>query len=194
MSGEISKCITILIFIGSIICCKNGEKALSLNEEVASLSTDEEKRHFLEAIYDLDQEVRKKGDSIEVKYGYDSEELKKYAREAYKSNMLNLQKIELYLEKFGHPTIKEHGEKAAGTPCLVIHHTGDIETRTKYFTYLYNAYKNGDIEPGSFSFYLERFHRFKFGERFTLPNPYKEKDLINELIRRLELDTLIIKK
>lgn len=104
-----------------------------------------------------------------------------------KNDRTNLQKIELYLQEYGHPSIDTLGEIAAGTPWIVIHHSGNIESRQRNFTYLYNAYKNGDIKPGSFSFYLERFHRMKFGNRFTLPNPYRQEKLIDSLIKRLDL-------
>ena len=105
-----------------------------------------------------------------------------------KTDRINLQKKEHYLKAHGHPTKKaKQGDLVARTPWIVIHHSERIEPRERNFTYLYEAYKKGDLKPSSFSFYLERFHRLKFGKRFTLPNPYREDELINALIDRLGL-------
>ncbi|MFD2563837.1 hypothetical protein [Aquimarina rubra] len=181
------------ILLGLIIilmitsCNQKYEIKEEVIQEIASLKTDEQKRFFLEEIYKKDQQTRKDVTAIEVKYGYDSKEGKEAMLKAMKDDASNLKKIELYLEKYGYPSIAKHGERATRAPYIVIHHSGTIETKNKYFDYLYKAYKSGDLNPGSFSFYLERLHRMKFGKRFTLPNPYREEQLIDSLIKRLNL-------
>lgn len=179
----------ILILILAFSGCKDAGVSSEgdFAKEVKNLSTIDLQKEFLEKIYDLDQGSRKALIEIEVKYGYDSEERAEASKRMSDQDRRNFQKIELYLQQYGHPTIDKHGDKASGAPCLVIHHSGNIASRERNFKYLYTAYKNGDIKTGGFSFYLERLHRMKFGNRFTLPNPYKEEQLIDSLITRLDL-------
>lgn len=177
--------ILILVFSG----CK--ETVVSSEEdfakEVKSLSTIDLQKEFLEKIYDLDQRIRKDLPSIKLKYGFDSDKMKEAYKKMNAVDMGNIQKIELYLQQYGHPTIVEHGKKATLTPWIVIHHTSSIDSKERNFKYLYEAYKNGDLQPGSFSMYLNRFYTYKFEQRLKLPNPYKEEQLIDSLITRLDL-------
>ncbi|WP_378180951.1 hypothetical protein [Aquimarina sp. SS2-1] len=177
-----------LIITLTITSCNQKDKIKEeLIQEIASLKTDEQKRLFLEEIYEKDQQTRKDVTEVEIKFGFESNERKEALLKAMKDDASNLKKIELYLEKYVYPSIAKQGERATRAPYIVIHHSGTIETKNKYFDYLYKAYKSGDLNPGSFSFYLERLHRMKFGKRFTLPNPYREKQLIDSLIKRLNL-------
>ncbi|WP_299894368.1 hypothetical protein [uncultured Aquimarina sp.] len=182
----------VLIFFVLILACSScKERGVSSEEdfvkEVKSLSTIDLQKEFLEKIYDLDQGTRTDLPDIEIKYGFDSAEMKEAYEKMNAMDMDNIQKIELYLQQYGHPTIVGHGKKAAMTPWIVIHHSENNISRERNFKYLYDAYKNGDLRSGSFSFYLERMHQIKFGNRFTLPNPYKEEQLIDSLITRLNL-------
>ncbi|MBQ4805198.1 hypothetical protein J8L88_20220 [Aquimarina sp. MMG015] len=185
-----NKVIYCLIFILILGCNKEDKISKEIVLEVKSLYTNDEKMAFLEEIHLQDQKVRKNLAEVELEFGYDSDEKKGAIQQMIKNDRINLQKIELYLQEYGHPSKDTLGELAAGTPWIVIHHSGNIESRQRNFTYLYNAYINKDLKPGSFSFYLERFHRMKFGNRFTLPNPYKQEQLIDSLIKRLDLSGL----
>ncbi len=186
------KLFAIILILSVCIQCSslNNDEIESIEKQLEQLTTIDEKRIYLEEIHALDQEVRKNRAEIEVAYGYDSKELYEMTQKMVKIDRLNLMKIELYLEKYGYPTIAQHGEYAIGAPWIVIHHSSNLKAKEKNFRYLYSAYKSGDLKPGSFSFYLERFHRMKFGKRYTLPNPYREKQLIDSLIKRLELRVL----
>ncbi|MGY3791797.1 hypothetical protein [Aquimarina sp. 433] len=177
--------ILILVFSGCKEARVSSEKDFA--KEVKSLSTIDLQKEFLEEIYKTDQETRNALNDARLTYGYDSAEKKEVQQIMVNNDRNNFQKIELYLQKYGHPSIAEHGEKASRAPWIVIHHTGDITSKERNFTYLYEAYRKGNLESGSFSLYLERLHRTKFGNRFTLPNPYREEQLIDSLITRLDL-------
>ncbi|WP_299604391.1 hypothetical protein [uncultured Aquimarina sp.] len=183
------KVLTFLILILAFGSCK--ERGVSSEEDfvkkVKSLNTIDLQKEFLEEIYKTDQETRNALNDARLTYGYDSAEKKEVQQIMVNNDRNNFQKIELYLQKYGHPSIAEHGEKASRAPWIVIHHTGDITSKERNFTYLYEAYRKGNLESGSFSLYLERLHRTKFGNRFTLPNPYREEQLIDSLITRLNL-------
>ena len=86
-----------------------------------------------------------------------------------------------------HPKKATHGETAARTPWIVFHHTTDLKIRDRYFKTLYEAYKNGDLDPSSLSLYLYRTHFFRFNESFRMPSPYREEQYIDSLVQKLGL-------
>jgi len=181
--------ITPIFLLLLLISCVMKKSKADYEKEVSLLTETSKQQVFLENIYDLDQKVRKDVDTIEIQYGYESKERKEAVKRIVKIDVINLQKIELYLEQYGHPTIKVHGKKASSTPWIVIHHSGTIEARERNFRYLYSAYKNENLRSGSFSMYLNRFYSMRYGERFTLPNPYREEEMIHTLLTCLDLDT-----
>ncbi|SEM07208.1 hypothetical protein SAMN04487910_4052 [Aquimarina amphilecti] len=185
-----NKIICYLLFVLIVACNKEDKISEEIILEVKSLVTNDQKIAFLEKIHRQDQKVRKALNEVELEFGYDSNEKEKAIQQMIKNDRANLQKIELYLQEYGHPSKDTLGELAAGTPWIVIHHSGSIESRQRNFAYLYKAYINEDLKPGSFSFYLERFHKLKYGNRFTLPNPYRQEQLIDSLIKRLDLSEL----
>ena len=71
------KKLLLLTVVFTILSCKKSEelKSYSILKDVEDLTTDTEKRDFLEHIYILDQKVRKDRQEMEVKYGYDSKEV-----------------------------------------------------------------------------------------------------------------------
>ena len=183
------KKLLLLTVVFTILSCKKSEelKSYSTLKDVEDLTTDAEKRDFLEHIYKLDQKVRKDNQEMEVKYGYDSKEVAFTIQVARKTDSLNLDNTIKYLNKYGHPTIKNHGEKAAYAPWIVLHHSASIKSREQNFKHFYKAYLDNDLEAESFSMFLNRLHTLKFGYRYSLPSPYQEKDMIDSLIKKLDL-------
>lgn len=162
-----------------------------LEKEIKALVFRHQQKKYLETIDSLDQKVRKDKQELEIAYGYDSKEVKEAFKKMVKTDSFNLLRIEAYLKTHGYPSIKKHGKKACSAPWLVIHHSPTIGARQRNFEYLYNAYKQGDLKPGAFSLYLNRFHTYKFGKRLTLPNPYREEDMIEALIDKLSLKKFV---
>ena len=159
-------------------------------EMVKNLSSIEMKKAFLEEIWHIDQQVRKNESQVLQKHGYDSEAYKQAKSEMVATDKNNLSKIEAYFKEHGHPDIDEVGELAAQTPFIVIHHCAGLDCKTRNFPYIYNAWKNEDIENDEFIFYLGRFYDTKFGERLKMKNPYTEEQQIQALIKGLELEPL----
>lgn len=160
---------------------------MSIQQEVKKLTTIDQQKIYLEVIYTEDQKTRTDRHALEVQHGYMSENVKEAVQKIIESDKINFMKIKEYLNIYGHPTIADHGEKASRTPFIVFHHTASIEAKEDCFELFYQAYKNGDLEAGSFSMYLNRWHTEKFGKRLSLPNPYQEEDMIKTLIEKLEL-------
>lgn len=175
----------VILFVG---CNNNSEKdKKSIRQEVNELITVDKQKLYLEEIYHLDQKARTNRQALEAEHGYMSEKVAVAVKKIMESDKINLLKVNQYLKTYGHPSIAEHGKKASMAPWIVIHHTASIEVKENYFNYLYQAYKNKDLKPGSFSMYLNRWHTEKFGERLSLPNPYREEEMIIALIDKLEL-------
>lgn len=177
------------IFFLLLLSCneKAHHNVAAVDVEIASLKTSAEKRAFLEEIYELDQTVRHKLNEQSLKFGYDSEEVKLTSQEMLSIDNTNLRKLEKYLEVYPYPAKSELGETAAGAPWLVIHHNGPLAKRNQYFSLLYEAYLDENIDDGQMSLYLERSYVMRHEERLKMKGPYKSEDQINLLIKGLDL-------
>lgn len=160
-----------------------------IDNEIRQLSTIKDKEKYLLNIYEVDQKIRgDKGDAILLEKGHASTEYQELLREMMEIDYRNLAKIEAYLKLYGHPLKAEMTEKAVMTPWLVIHHASDYEPRVRNYEFLYDAYKNENIDEGMFSMFLARMYERKFGERLDMGGSYLEKDKIAIMIEKLELN------
>lgn len=179
------------IMIVSLIGCAEHQDKVSSNidREIEELKTTEDKKVFLDKIFEDDQKVRGgEASQIILKYGKNSEEYREYVLTQMKQDEINLIKIEKYLKAYGHPKRSEVGN-AADTPWVVIHHSnGGYKIRKKHFESIYEAYLQGDIDDGAFSLYLRRMYLIKNERSFRMESPYKPEDEINQLIKKLNLE------
>lgn len=172
------KHIVFFLFLFGTIACKQAPKGPSLQYIIDDLTTDIVKQEFLEVIYKDDQRVRTNGHK---------------EREVNTIDASNLEKIEAYLEKWGHPSKEIHGRKAADAPWLVIHHQPTLPTpekciiRRKHFPIIYQAYLDGHIEDGAISFYLNRIYQSEKGQRFEIESPYMPQEELDQLMSALNL-------
>ena len=176
---------TPLLFFATIILfsCQSTQTS-GLEKYISSLITVESQKLFLEQIHDKDQNVRNENNGTSHSAGNRAQ----LDQEMIDVDISNLEKIELYLSIHGHPTIKEHGDKAARTPCLVVHHAiGGVEPRLRNFKYLYPAYINGNITDTSFTFYLNRTYQIKFGNRIKWDRPFRTEEELDTLYKALQL-------
>ncbi len=186
----------LLCFLFILLGCKS-EKTHQINleeipykeieNEVGGLTSNDQKKAFLQQINDLDQEVRIRSNEVVKNHGYDSEDNFKVTEEMINIDRINLAKIEAYLKLYGYPKIDSVGGEAASTAWLVIHHASSIEVREKHFDTFYKAYKSGDLEGGQFTFYLNRFYEMKKGERMDIVGAFTEEFEIDTLLRSMDL-------
>lgn len=189
------KYLKLLIIVGLFFsgCYEENKKTeppqnLRIEKEVESLTTIEKQKVFLEEISRLDQKVRNDETSILQQYGYDSKEHKESWKIINETDDVNLDKIELFLKKYGHPTTEKHGELACRAPWLVIHHASRAGARRKNFEHLYTAWKNEDLDGGAFAFYLNRLYAMEHnGKRLRMKNPFTEESEIDTLLEVLNL-------
>ena len=178
------------IFFLLLLSCKEKTTidVAAVDSEIASLKTSAQKRAFLEEMYRLDQAVRHKLNEQSLKFGYDSEEAKLTTEEMLQTDKINLHKLEKYLEENPYPESSRLGKTAADAPWLVIHHSGPLAKRNQYFSLLYEAYLNGNIDDGQMSLYLERSYDIRHEKRLKMKGPYKSEDQIDLLIKGLDLE------
>lgn len=178
-----------LFFILACSSLDECRKTGPFEAEISSLITVEDKKKYLEKIFEDDQAVRETDDSaILLKHGAESKEYKEIQQKQWDQDSINLLKIETYLKKFGHPDKNEVGEIAAITPWTVIHHAQGIKIREKYFNILYRAFLDGDIDDSAMSMYLGRWYQMINKKRFIMKSPFTSEDEINELIKELKID------
>lgn len=161
-----------------------GASAPNLTSEVDGLGTTEAKREYLEEIFESDQQLRLKMGDPKLS---EAEKDELWAQQN-QTDLLNLQKIEKYLEVKGYPGRTEVGEIAALAPWTVIHHQKNYQTRNRYFKPLYKAWLEENIDDNALSFYLNRTYEIKFGERSKMPGPYDPEEEIDLLIQKLDLE------
>ena len=163
------------------------EEIKTLEAEVDALNSNGEKRQFLLDIYTIDQQVRNESTAAQTAFGFKSTEHNAATQKMWITDKRNLIQIEAYLEKFGHPTKEGVGDPATLAPWIVIHQASEKEPRIRNFSYLHQAYKNGDLEGGEFAFYLNRLYFIEFGKRMEIKSPFREEDEIAKLIEELKL-------
>src|SRR5690554_4469016 len=105
------------------ISCNKETHSSIIQKEIKELSTINSRINYLEDIYDIDQMVRKELDSVIKTFGNDSKQFKTSFQKMKNTDNVNIQKIELYLEEYGHPKLELYGKKATMCPWLIIHHS-----------------------------------------------------------------------
>jgi len=185
-----------ILAIGAIIVVmssckpKANSETFNFEKEILALESVQNKRDYLEKIFEDDQKLRDgKGSEIMIKYGMDSKEYNDHIKLMNKQDEENLNKIETYFKIYGHPKQSEVGEIAAITPWAVIHHGQEYEPRERNFSVLYSAYLNGDLDDGQVSMLLGRMYEMKKGERFRMMGDYNSEGKIKQLIEKLNLST-----
>jgi len=103
------------------------------------------------------------------------------------NDSLNLIKVEAYLKYWTYPNKSDFDLKERQSLITVIHHIADVEVKEKYFPIFYKAFKEGKIRGTSFTFYLQRWHDMKFGERVEFDRPFTEEEELAKLYDNLKL-------
>jgi hypothetical protein len=163
----------------------NESTAIELNE--IDLPTTQDRKKFLLQILEDDQTVRDGNveSSLITSYGYNSEEHMEFINEQWEQDEINLQKVELYLKKYGYPKKDLFGKDATIAPWLVIHHSTNTAVRNRHFDILYKAYQDGNIDQTAFLMYLNRTYKFTFREDFNMEGSYSAELEISRLIEAL---------
>lgn len=181
------KCLFVFILLSA--CVGDGINSKEhYVEKIKLLESTEQKQEYLESIFKADQDIRNDSDII-LKYGYGSQEHKDHFEKMRTEDEANYKKIEIYLKEYGYPSIITMSEIAVITPWVVIHHSSVDNARRRNFPFLFDAYKKGDLDEGSFSMYLDRWYKMEFNERLDMDSSYNEVDKITLMIDALGLSS-----
>lgn len=187
----IIKNIILILSLIALSGCQQYDKdeEVDVDQEIAGLKTHTEKEKYLVSIFRLDQNIRN-GESSEIllKYGENSEELRRFYKKMDSIDRLNMKRVESYLDQFEYPDRESFSQNAIITPWLVIHHSSDIKTRKKYFQVLKRAYQNGNLTSNQFDLFLGRTYHIKNGKYPSWEGPYKPDEKIDWLIDELDLE------
>jgi hypothetical protein len=124
-------------------------------KEIEQLTTDSLKKEYLESIFRADQEIRAYWSESSQK-DTSSQARKRVLNEVREVDSINLIKVRLYLEKYGHPKREHIDGLALATPWCIVHHATHNEARIELYPILLKAYRDGDLEEEPFRLYLCR--------------------------------------
>lgn len=111
--------------------------------------------HQLNRIHNDDQEYRKMMDSVEKKFGIQSNELKKLWRTIELKDSLNLIEVKALIDQYGWLGPEVIGEKGSSTLFLVIQHA-DLQTQEKYLPLMREAVKIGKAKGAELALLEDR--------------------------------------
>lgn len=113
----------------------------------------------LDSIFETDQSLRMIVDSIEQKYGFESEETQEIWQKIHKNDSINLIKIDSIISKYGWLGVDKIGEKGNATLFLVIQHS-DLKTQEKYLPVMKDAVKKGNANGSDLALLIDRIEMF----------------------------------
>jgi hypothetical protein len=114
----------------------------------------------LQRIFDQDQAIRLRIDTVGRQYGFDSPRVKPIWDEMRQIDSLTLPHVEAIIQQYGYPGKKLVGEKQSITAWLVIQHS-NLATQEKYFPLMKQAAERGDLAKGNVALLDDRIRVFK---------------------------------
>ena len=113
----------------------------------------------LDSIFETDQSLRMIVDSIEQKYGFESEETQGIWQKIHENDSINLIKIDSIISKYGWLGVDKIGEKGNAALFLVIQHS-DLKTQEKYLPIMKEAVKKGNANGSELALLIDRIEMF----------------------------------
>ncbi len=113
----------------------------------------------LESIFETDQSLRMIVDSVEQKYGFESNETQSIWQKIHENDSINLIKIDSIISKYGWLGVDKIGEKGNAALFLVIQHS-DLKTQEKYLPIMKDAVKKGNANGSELALLIDRIEMF----------------------------------
>jgi len=183
------KIINFFFLIALIVGCNNETSEIDhlFENEVRQLTTLEDKETFLTKIFEDDQKVRGGENEIIMTYGLDSEQHKAYFTRQLDQDAINQEKVELYLDLYGHPSSNDSLNYKAETAIWAVVQHSDVDFRKENFDHLYEAQLRGDFD---LSWILDRMYQIKFRREYEHPSFLKPEVKTKQMIIELGLEEL----
>ena len=184
-----SRNVIVLLFL-ILASCQNAPKENEPNwkEVVETLASDDDKKIFLENIYEKVASSRTHSNNAISIYGLNSPEHLKLKESFRLARNESLEKIEAYLNTYGYPSVMKLGGVAAYAPFFVIQNMEDVKSRERNFTFLYDAYTFGDITSDAFYMYLADLYYYEFKTDYLYDPNLNKKAQIKKLMKALQFD------
>ena len=122
-----------IVFISLIFTTIDASAQSKFNKELSAL---------LDTIYQEDQSSRHKIDSLQRKFGWQSEQVQSLLRPMMIQDSINLIKVKNIIDTYGWLGPEEVGKQGAKTIFLVIQHADSL-TQVNYFPIMQEAVKKG---------------------------------------------------
>ncbi|AGC76794.1 hypothetical protein [Nonlabens dokdonensis] len=173
-----------------LMSCK--QKASESGEAIDSLSfkkleTVEERKEFLQEIFDADQAVRKESNNTDLNPSDNAAQMAMFHK-MDSIDDLNLHKIRWYLDNYEYPSKDSYGDTLSRTPALVVHHSNNDGIRREFYPQFKKAYEDGSLEASFFALYLGRLYEIENGSYYRMKtSTYMIEDQIDSLIVELDL-------
>lgn len=114
----------------------------------------------LAQIFDEDQHVRLRADTVGRRYGFNSPQIKPVWEAIRRLDSVNLPKVEQILKQHGYPGKRLVGEQQSVTAWLVIQHS-PLAIQEKYLPLLQAATDRGDLAKANLALLIDRIRVFK---------------------------------
>ena len=126
-----------ILFISLIFAAIDVSAQTKFNKELSAL---------LDTIYNEDQSGRLKIDSLQRKFGWQSEQVQSLLRPMMIQDSVNLVKVKHIIDTYGWLGPDEVGKQGAKTIFLVIQHADSL-TQVNYFPIMQEAVRKGKAQP-----------------------------------------------
>lgn len=175
-----------LLFL--VIGCQNPNERYTFEHiQLEPLETVEDKKEFLQEIFDADQAVRKESNDSDLNPSDNAAQMAMFHK-MDSIDDLNLHKIRWYLDNYEYPSKDSYGDTLSRTPALVVHHSNNDGIRREFYPKFKKAYDNGSLEASFFALYLGRLYEIENGSYYRMKNStYMIEDQIDSLIVELSL-------
>ncbi len=114
----------------------------------------------LQRIFEADQAIRLRIDTVGRQYGFNSSEAKAIWAEMRQIDSLTLPQIEAIIQQHGYPGKRLVGEEQSITAWLVIQHS-NLATQERYFPLMQQAAERGDVPKSNLALLDDRIRVFR---------------------------------
>lgn len=183
------KYIFLFICVVQLISCKSEDQIITeqITATVQALKDNEQKRAFLESIFDKHIDMRLKETKAWNQFGRGSDEYESLVSDHRSEDLILAEKIDIYMNTYGYPSIMQLGQKSAVIAIAHLTYVDDIYMLRDNFNYFFDAYKFNDITDDLFYDYLIKLLKTPAQERRQLSLDYKDQtEIIQVLIEQAQ--------
>ncbi len=169
-----------------MISCKSEDQARmeNITKAVNALKSNDDKKEYLEAIFEKHIDNRMSETQAWNTYGRNSDEYIELKSNNRADDLVLADKISAYLNTYGYPSIMKVGQKSAVIPIAHITYLDDKDLLEKNFNYFYDAFVFNDITEDLFFEYLINLLDVSWDERRTMFREYNQTEIVEILLEK----------